>query len=88
MSIIRTTSPAVIASPTSMDGRQAGAGAVNADRGVLMRQYDELRVQLVGLHCAVEPDMVAIDEAIDRLARLQSDVKATYGLIGNNPVEN
>lgn len=70
------------------DSRQAGASAVNADRVALTRQYEELRLQLVDLHCAVQPDLVAIDHAIDRLAKLQSDIKATHGLIGNNPIED
>lgn len=70
------------------DGQQAGAGAVHADRAALTRQYDELRLQLVDLHCAAEPDMVTIDHAIDRLAQLQSHIKATRGLIGNNPIED
>lgn len=66
---------------------QAGADAVNADRLLLTRQFEELRLQLVRLHSAVQPDMVAIDHAIKGLASLQLDIKATYGLIGNNPIE-
>ncbi len=72
---------------TITDDRQAGAGAINADRAVLMRQYEEQRMQLVNLHSADAPDWTAIDDVIDSLARLQSDIKATYGLIGNNPIE-
>jgi|GEM_PF-3073144 len=67
---------------------QAGTDAVNADRATLTRQYGELRRQLVIFHSAAEPDMVAIDHAIDGLAQLQLDIKATYGLIGNNPIED
>lgn len=88
MSIIESTPPLATGYAAMTDGHQAGANAVNADRAVLTRQYEELRLQLVHLHCAVEPDMVAIDHAIDRLAQLQSDIKATYGLIGNNPIED
>lgn len=69
------------------DDRQAGAGAVSDDRATLLRQYEEQRQQLVNLHRVDEPDWTAIDDAIDRLARLQSDIKATFGLIGNNPIE-
>lgn len=88
MSNNRTISASAIASPNLIDGRQAGASAINADRSVLMRQYKDLRQRLVDLHCAVEPNMTAIDETIDELARLQADIKATYGLIGNNPIES
>ena len=70
----------------STDRQQAGESAVNADRKALTHQYEQLRKQLVSLNCADEPNMVAIDHAIDRLARLQSEIKATYGLIGNNPI--
>lgn len=50
---------------------QAGARAVNADRAALTGQYEELRLQLVDLRSAVQPD-----------------IKTTYGLIGNNPIED
>ena len=85
--MIRLPFPAGNASQASMHDRQAGAGATDADRSALMRQYEALRLKLVDLHRSPEPDMVAIDEAIDGLARLQSDIKATGGLVGNNPIE-
>lgn len=80
--------PSLPGRATTIDDRQAGATAVNADRAVLMRQYEEQRQRLVHLHSADAPDWKAIDDAIDRLARLQSDIKATFGLIGNNPTEH
>ena len=83
-----STLPPVKAYAATTDNDQAGASAVNADRAALTRQYAELRQQLVDLHCAAQPDLVAIDHAIDRLAQLQSDIKATHGLIGNNPIED
>lgn len=70
------------------ESRQAGARAAGADSAPLIRQYEELRAQLVRLHAATEPDMAAIDAAIDRLAELQLEIKATRGLIGNNPIED
>lgn len=88
MSSTESTLPPLTGYAATMDSHQAGASAVNADRAALTREYEELRLQLVDLHCAVAPDMVAIDDAIDRLARLQSDIKATHGLIGNNPIED
>lgn len=88
MSIDQITPPPPPGRATTIDDRQAGAGAVNADRAVLMRQYEEQRQRLAILHSADAPDWKAIDDAIDRLARLQSDIKATFGLIGNNPIED
>jgi len=86
-STLRNLAPAT-GCATTISGDQAGAHAVDADGAVLRRQYDELRRRLVALHAAEEPDLVAIDHAINKLAQLQSDIKATRGLIGNNPIED
>ncbi|MEO8855733.1 MAG: hypothetical protein ABI343_01975 [Burkholderiaceae bacterium] len=88
MSTVESSAPPFIPHSPATENRQAGASAINADRATLTQQYEALRLHLVELHSAVEPDMVAIDSAIDRLAQLQLDIKATQGLIGNNPIED
>ena len=88
MSRTENTPQPVTAYAATADGHQAGARSVNADRLALNVQYEELRQRLVDLQCAVRPDMGAIDRAVRSLEMLQLDIKATHGLIGNNPIED
>ena len=71
---MREITPLAIAQPAGGNSSEA-----------LLLAYDALRARLIQLSSAANPDMAAIDSVIDQLAQAQLAVKASRGLIGNNP---
>lgn len=52
------------------------------------QHYFRLREELVSLKSATEPNLAAIDSVIKELEQAQLAYKATYGLFGNNPIDD
>jgi len=61
---------------------------LNLERPVAQQHYFELRDKLVGLKSALEPDLAAIDSVVQELEQAQLAYKATFGLFGNNPLDD
>ena len=58
------------------------------ERTEAQQRYFGLRDKLVGLKSALEPDLAAIDSVVQELEQAQLAFKATYGLFGNNPLDD
>lgn len=52
------------------------------------QHYFRLREKLVSLKSAIEPNLAAIDSVVKELEQAQLAYKATYGLFGNNPIDD
>lgn len=60
----------------------------NLERVVARQHYFRLRDKLVSLELVVEPNLADIDAVIKELEQAQLAYKATYGLFGNNPMDD
>lgn len=58
------------------------------EREAARQHYFGLRDKLVSLRTASIPDAAAIDAVVWELEQAQLAFKATYGLHGNNPVDD
>lgn len=56
-------------------------------KSALVQRYDALRDRLCCLMTQPERDAAVVDSLIDELARVQIDLKAEFGIKGNNPNE-
>lgn len=61
------------------------ANRKNSARAMFVADYERLRTRLAELNSAPVKDMRAIEEVIRLLEKAHLAVKATFGLIGNNP---
>lgn len=67
------------------------SGQVNShssEQAVARQEYFRLRDKLVSLKSALEPNLAAIDSVVEELEQAQLAYKATYGLFGNNPLDD
>jgi len=58
------------------------------EREATRAHYFGLRDKLVSLKSVPEPNLTAIDAVVHELEQAQLAYKATYGMFGNNPIDD
>ena len=73
--------------PTTLDMHYHNSNQ-SPEREATRAHYFGLRDKLVSLKSAPEPNLAAIDAVVHELEHAQLAYKATYGMFGNNPIDD
>lgn len=60
----------------------------NLERTAARQNYFRLRDKLVSLESVSDPNCASIDSVVQELEQAQLAFKATYGMFGNNPIDD
>lgn len=83
-----STKPLEMQSMISPETAADPANRKDSARAMIVADYEQLRTRLAELNSASVKDTPAIEEVISQLEKTQLAFKATFGLIGNNPLDD